>query len=717
MSFKGLLHVPRRARSVLSHLVTLRMSETKRLVFSRPRAWLFAISTVWKARRDILLLMQNEDVGLAARLRQHFGFGPLPPPGCNVPDTLFSAQHTITQGTPATILIPIFNAADDVEVLLNHLPRTLNPDTAVLLVDDGSTDPRITLLIDAFMARWKNAEVLRRRQNGGFVVAVNAGIAHIPSDAHVILLNSDTLPPDDWVPRLMAPIWKSSDIASVTPLSNCAEILSVPQAEIDTTPSKDIVEVLDQTARRFQARDIELPTGIGFCIALNRAFLNRLGGFDPAFGRGYGEEVDWCQRALTLGGRHVVATSLFVAHRGGASFGSEEKRKRIATAGRIVASRHPTYERAVSDWIARDPIGPERLALAIAWAAAKQDTSLPIYIAHSLGGGAETALQTEIGEVLDKEESAALVLRVGGTSRWQVELYHSRFTQIGTVRNDTVLDGLLTPVHKRHVIYSCAVHATDAGAIPERLLALSDGQELSLRLHDFFPISPSWNLLDHKGRFQGVPDLNTQDPAHALAETSTQPGMSHREWRTRWGHVVDAATEVTTFSTASATLMRDAYPQVRDKLKHSPHAIPNLPAQLRPGGQSLGVLGGINHAKGGTVLQNLSRIGDRRIAVIGELDGCFSLPPPHLVHGRYMQNEIGKLAQTYDIGVWFLPSVCPETFSFATHETLATGLPVVSFDLGAQAETLSAASNGHVLKVGPDKTEAIAAYLETLFTN
>ncbi|MGR3515368.1 MAG: glycosyltransferase [Paracoccaceae bacterium] len=634
-----------------------------------------------------------------------------------MPDTLFSAKHTITQGAPATILIPIFNAADEVEVLLNHLPHTLDPDQSVLLVDDGSTDPRIASLVEAFMARWKNAEVLWRRQNGGFVAAVNAGIAIIPSDAHVILLNSDTLLPEDWVARLMAPIWKSSDVASVTPLSNCAEILSVPQAEIDASPSKDIVDVLDQTARRFQARDVELPTGIGFCIALNRAFLDRLGGFDPAFGRGYGEEVDWCQRARTLGGRHVVATSLFVAHRGGASFGSEEKRKRIATAGRIVASRYPTYESSVSDWIARDPIGPERLALAIAWAAAKQHANVPIYIAHSLGGGAERALQTEIKEALGKEGSAALVLRVGGASRWQVELYHSRFTQMGTVRKDAVLDALLAPVRKRHVIYSCAVHAADAGAIPERLLTLSDGHELSLRLHDFFPISPSWNLLDQNGLFQGVPDLNTHDPAHALEETSTQPSLSHREWRTRWGRVMDAATEVTTFSTASATLIRDAYPQVRNKLKQRPHAIPNLPGQLRAGGQTLGVLGGINHAKGGTVLQNLSRIGDRRIAVIGELEGCFNLPPPHIVHGRYEHRDIGTLARAYDIGVWFLPSVCPETFSFATHETLATGLPVVSFDLGAQAETLSTAPNGYVLQVGPDETEAIATYLETLFTN
>ena len=60
-----------------------------------------------------------------------------------------------------------------------------------------------------------------------------------------------------------------------------------------------------------------------------------------------------------------------------------------------------------------------------------------------------------------------------------------------------------------------------------------------------------------------------------------------------------------------------------------------------------------------------------------------------------------------------VPSVWPETFSFTTHETLATGLPVLALDLGAQGAAVRSAPNGiavpHV--PGGDHAAAILAAL------
>ena len=134
------------------------------------------------------------------------------------------------------------------------------------------------------------------------------------------------------------------------------------------------------------------------------------------------------------------------------------------------------------------------------------------------------------------------------------------------------------------------------------------------------------------------------------------------------------------------------------------------------GGQCLGVLGGINRAKGGEVLERLASHLDRPIVLIGELDPAFRLLPPHIVHGRYAPTEISRLATRYDIGAWLIPSIWPETFSFATHEALATGLPVACFDLGAQSEALHAAPNGHVLKVDPFDAPRLARHIERIFT-
>ncbi len=50
--------------------------------------------------------------------------------------------------------------------------------------------------------------------------------------------------------------------------------------------------------------------------------------------------------------------------------------------------------------------------------------------------------------------------------------------------------------------------------------------------------------------------------------------------------------------------------------------------------------------------------------------------------------------------IGFLPSIWPETFSFVLSELLAFGLYPVVFNLGAQAERLSAAGTGSILEIG-----------------
>jgi glycosyltransferase involved in cell wall biosynthesis len=55
-----------------------------------------------------------------------------------------------------------------------------------------------------------------------------------------------------------------------------------------------------------------------------------------------------------------------------------------------------------------------------------------------------------------------------------------------------------------------------------------------------------------------------------------------------------------------------------------------------------------------------------------------------------------------------MPSIWPETYSFATHEMLATGLPVYGFDIGAQGEALARAPNGIPIPFDPDGDHAAA---------
>ena len=115
---------------------------------------------------------------------------------------------------------------------------------------------------------------------------------------------------------------------------------------------------------------IDIPTGIGFCMFLSRVAIDEIGDFDEAaFGRGYGEENDWCLRASAAGWRHLLCGDLFVFHAGGASFGQDAEALQVSAMA-VLESRYPDYNKQVAEFIERDPIEPLRFAIDQARAAA-----------------------------------------------------------------------------------------------------------------------------------------------------------------------------------------------------------------------------------------------------------------------------------------------------------------------------------------------------------
>ena len=664
--------------------------------------------------RGILGYLRSNDPNTARDIRKRLGLS-RKIEGSHMPNGLFHAEFPAQPQHPPAIVVPVFNAFEDLDQLLSTFHARIGCAHHLILVDDGSDDPRIApRLQDHKTAHPEATTLLQLPENTGFVTAANAGIdaARQITRGHVILLNTDTVPPENWVPRLLAPIESDPGVASVTPMSNAAEILSLPRFGENALPSQRAIDRIDAVARGLSPRyaHAQLPTGVGFCMAMNRRFLDRLGGFDTAFGLGYGEEVDWCQRAARIGGRNLGIGTLFVGHRGAASFGNEAKKSRIRAASAEVARRYPSYDREVQSWCGSDPLAAPRLALSIASIGA-DDGTVPIYLGHSLGGGAETALLREVETDLDAGCPGVVILRVGGPAAWRVELRTRDASQVGEVANPNLVMRMLQPIGKRKVVYSCGVGATEPAAVPRFLLRLlTPGTPFEMRLHDFFPISPSWNLLDSDGLFRGVPDRHTRDPAHQVDGTNP---LVHSDWRLLWGAVIARASEIRAFSQSSADLFACAYPNARHLITVMPHRPKLLPEPVSPGGQNIGVLGSINAAKGGAVLASLSEsLRNRRLFVFGEMDGQFHLNTPHAVHGGYRQEDIANLARTCGIGAWLIPSICPETFSFATHEALATGLPVIGFDIGAQGETLAAAPNGHVLPYAPRDIPALLAIIE-----
>src|SRR5690606_10064751 len=106
---------------------------------------------------------------------------------------------------------------------------------------------------------------------------------------------------------------RSDRIAAVCPLSNNGTLCSVPTFGV-SGPEEGVAALPGALGQ--MPEWTELPTGNGFCMLLRDSAKAALGLFDPAFGRGYNEENDWCQRARALGMVIARANRAFVFHRG-----------------------------------------------------------------------------------------------------------------------------------------------------------------------------------------------------------------------------------------------------------------------------------------------------------------------------------------------------------------------------------------------------------------
>ncbi len=617
----------------------------------------------------------------------------------------FDPAETLIYPTtcPITIVMPVYNALAVTQQALDHVARHTDTPWHLVLVEDCSTDPEVR----PWLRNWAEAQtrgrvtLIENAHNLGFTGSVNAGLAIALARGHTtVLLNSDALVPAGWASRLIRPIFEHDNIASVTPMSNDAEILSVPLICQRQPLADGEGAALDALAAQFHPEALLsiLPTGVGFCMAMGIDWLRRVPRLDPAFGRGYGEEVDWCQRVAAMGGRHLGLPGLFVEHRGGESFGAVQKQALIKANNQIISGRYPGFDASVQTFIANDPLRTARLALAIRLQALRAgDAPVTLALAHSLGGGAEQYLQHRLARAVARD-GCAVILRVGGTQRWQLELRTPQGVIAGGTDDLAFVARLLAPLTRRHLIYSCGVGDADPVTLPEALLALRRGTEdrVEVLFHDYFPISPSYCLLDGNGRYRGPPDPEDAGPAHRHYRPDGRV-VTLADWQAAWGQLLAAADDIVVFSQDSRRLVAQSYPDQARRITLRPHALASqVPRVEAPGaGGVIGVLGNIGYQKGARVLQSMGA--RARIVVIGTVDPTFALPDTIQVHGPYRVAELDRIAMRYGITCWLIPSIWPETFSYTTHEALATGLPVWGFDLGAQGEALAAAANGHVI--------------------
>jgi GT2 family glycosyltransferase len=176
----------------------------------------------------------------------------------------------------------------------------------------------------------------------------------------IVLLNSDTEVTLGWLEGLRRCLASDPSIATATPWTNNGEIASIPGFCEANPPPQNPESVARVIACTGTACYPELPTAVGFCMAVSRKALNTLGLFDEkTFGLGYGEENDFSMRAQQAGLRNVLCDDVYIVHLGGRSFGPLGLKPDESTMQRLL-SLHPEYLQQVEAFISSDPLAQRR---------------------------------------------------------------------------------------------------------------------------------------------------------------------------------------------------------------------------------------------------------------------------------------------------------------------------------------------------------------------
>lgn len=335
---------------------------------------------------------------------------------------------------------------------------------------------------------------------------------------------------------------------------------------------------------------------------------------------------------------------------------------------------------------------------------------------HSLGGGANQFRARLVASCTEAGRDVVVWTFVLHLLQYEINIYSG---PDATVRRMHVpwkaWQWLLASRKVSEVVFNNCVGFPRQEEIPAVLMAFraQGGARLRVYLHDFHMVCPSHFLLNHEGRFCGVPEDRAQCRQCLPRVNDGLAGLfAARDidlWRQRWGDMLQVADEVVHFSRSSRELLSRAYPVVREaQWVLRPHLVTPIKGRFHyPRGKAglrVAVVGHIGPHKGSAVVLDLVRQARQEqvpleLVVIGTLDASDDALAIAQT-GSYAHDALSDLLGQHQVHLALMPSICPETFSYVTHELMQLGVPLISFTLGAQAEAVSAYDRGRVVPLG-----------------
>ena len=637
-----------------------------------------------------------------------------------------------------SIILPIFNAPDDLRRCLESVRVNTSDRVQMLLINDGSSNPLVAEIVADFLKSFPSAKLLENIENIGFVKTCNRGFKHTAQD-DVILLNSDTVVTKNWVEKLTEAAYSAEKVATVTPLTNNGTICSIPDWLVENEiPDDFTVDTFASFVEEISLRRYpSIPTGVGFCMYIKRSVLQEIGYFNEAeFDKGYGEENDLCYRANRAGYINIVDDRTFIFHAGGKSFGPA-KQKIVEVNLRRLTRLHPTYPKDIAEFIASKPLGNiiDNVALRLFLEDLKRKDPICFVLHNSIDkpvnhplGGTETLCQS-IVSITQEQHPVYVIFPDKSRGTLNLDIYYKnekrqlifdcpslKYSSNRLLMKDldfrTLLSSLMSVlkpniVHIHHLIH---LPVLDVTAVVKPL-----NIPIVLSLHDYYFICPSYNLIDKYGRFC----IDYKDDGiycSTCIQSQFEQGPSlKKEWKEACTNLLEAADLIVAPSNSCANYYKNEFQDLTSGFEVIPHGLSDEYLHLANQRKSeavskskkeklvVGFVGGINKPKGSSrvleIVLAFWKNSAKRDRVFFKMIGELDLPVPtsclnFIVTGRYSKSEL--IQHLADVDVVVCPSQCSETYCLTADEVLALGIPIITTPIGAVPERVSRINAGWV---------------------
>jgi len=216
----------------------------------------------------------------------------------------------------AVVIVNWQRPQDTIECV-RSVKDSLAGDSHIIVVDNGSQDNSLQLILDAFY----DIEMVALEKNLGFSGGYNAGIKkalRTPAE-YLFLLNNDTTIAPDTIPNLLA---ANCDMAvpKIFFYDDPERIWAAGAAWRWIPPSVKLIGYRKMDGPSFQSSK-PLDYATGCALMVTRKLIEEVGGFDPSFVN-YMEDYDFCFKVKQAGFKIGFVPEAVIFHKVSSSLGA-----------------------------------------------------------------------------------------------------------------------------------------------------------------------------------------------------------------------------------------------------------------------------------------------------------------------------------------------------------------------------------------------------------